>query len=139
MSLSVVNAGGAPASVGTGLLADLNLTSAQSAQIEQILSELQTGMISPVEARAQITGIVSSPQQPAAPPVPTGHSTSTGPQPGTQSAAYSSPSQPSEPLQSFYELPLPQESLKGSGTSYNSVGAATETVFTAFNTVNAHA
>src|SRR5579872_6804055 len=118
MSLAVVNAGLASASVGTNLLGDINLTSAQSAQIEQILSELQTGVISPVEARAQIAGIVGHAQLP----------TSSGSTP---------PVQNTEPLQSYY--PLPQESLKGALASYNSVGAATETLFTTFNTVNSHA
>lgn len=134
MSLAVVNAGGASAAdVSTNLLADLNLSSAQSAQIEQILSELQTGVISPVVARAQIAGIVSSPQQPAA-------QAQTG-QLATTFTATSTPTSTSasEPLQSYYELPLPQESLKGTLVSYNSQGAASDTVFTASQTVNAHA
>ncbi len=136
MSLAVVNAGGSAAlSVGTNLLADINLTSAQSTQIEQILAELQTGMISPVEARAQIAGIVTSAQQPTAAPIATGQ-TSAG---GAQSSGGSTSTPVVEPLQSYYELPLPQESLKGSLPGYNAVGAATQTVFTTFQTVNAHA
>ena len=135
MSLAVVNAGGsATVNVGTNVLADINLTSAQSTQIEQILAELQTGMISPVEARAQIAGIVSSGQQPAAAPVTTGQTPAGG---APQNARGFAPAVPSEPLQSYYELPLPQESLKGA--TYNAVGAATETLFTTFQSVNAHA
>ena len=137
MSLAVVNAGGSAAlNVGTNVLADINLTSAQSTQIEQILAELQTGMISPVEARAQIAGIVSSQQQPAAGPVTGGHAPA-GSAPNTGASA--APAVPAEPLQSYYELPLPQESLKGTFASYNAVGAATETLFTTFQTVNSHA
>jgi hypothetical protein len=136
MSLSVVNAGGSAAlNVGTNLLANINLTSSQSAQIEQILSELQTGMISPVEARVQIAGIVGGAQQPSAGPTTTGQ-TVTG---GTQHASGSNPRSVPEPFQSYYELPLPQESLKGALASYNSAGAAMETVFTSFQNVNAHA
>ena len=135
MSLAVVNAGGSAAlNVGTNVLADINLTSAQSTQIEQILAELQTGMISPVEARAQIAGIVSSQQQPAAAPVTGGHTPA-----GSAPSSGSIPPVPAEPLQSYYELPLPQESLKGTFASYNAVGAATETLFTTFQTVNSHA
>ena len=125
MSLAVVNAGGSATNIGANLLADINLTSAESTQIQQILSELQSGMISPVEARAQIAGIVTSAQQPAAAPIASGKAPSSTPAPTV------------EPLQSYYELPLPQESLKGA--SYNSVGAATQTVFTTFQNVNANA
>lgn len=124
MSLAVVN--GTTSSVGSNSLADLNLSSAQSAQIEQILAELQSGMLSPVEARAQIASVVSSPQQAAS-----GHGSS------TQSI---SSAHDSAPLQQYYELPLPQESLKGSLPSYNAQGAATEAVFSgASQAVNARA
>ena len=131
MSLAVVSAGGAPAiDVSTNLLAGYNLTSAQSAQIEQILSQMQAGMISPVVARAQIAGIVSSPQQSAP------SSTPSTPAP---TASANTSGTPAEPLQSYYELPLPQESLKGALPTYTSAGAATQTVFSAASTVNAHA
>lgn len=131
MSLAVVSAGGAPAiDVSTNLLAGYNLTSAQSAQIEQILSQMQAGMISPVVARAQIAGIVSSPQQSAP------SSTPSAPAP---TASANTSGTPAEPLQSYYELPLPQESLKGALPTYTSAGAATQTVFSAASTVNAHA
>ena len=131
MSLAVVSAGGAPAiNVSTNLLAGYNLTSAQNAQIEQIISQMQAGEISPVVARAQIAGIVSSPQ-PA--------SGSTTPAPPTTFTSVTS-SAPAEPLQSYYELPLPQESLKGALASYTPQGAAAQTVFSdASTTVNAHA
>jgi len=124
MSLAVVN--GSTSSVGSNSLADLNLSSAQSAQIEQILSELQSGMISPIEARAQIASIVTAPQQAAGGAVTT-----------SSSAAQS---HDSVPLQQYYELPLPQESLKGSLPGYNAHGAATEAVFSGTSqTVNARA
>jgi hypothetical protein len=126
MSLAVVN--GTTSSVGTNSLADLNLSNAQSAQIEQILSELQSGMLSPVEARAQIASVVSAPQQAS------GGSTAT-----TQTI---NPVHDSVPLQQYYELPLPQESLKSGAAlpSYNSHGAATDTVFSGTaQTVNARA
>ncbi len=97
MSLAVVN--GTSSSVGSNSLADLNLSSAQSAQIEQILSEMQSGMLSPIEARAQIASVVSAPQQ-----------ASSG-QTATPQAV--TPVHESVPLQQYYELPLPQESLKG--------------------------
>lgn len=130
MSLAVVSAGGtSAANVSTNLLADLNLTNAQSVQIEQILAELQTGVISPVEARAQIAGIVTSTQTPSS---PAGQSTSAGAGSGVASP-------PVEPLQSYYELPLPQESLKGTLASYTSLGAATQTVFSGSQSVNAQA
>jgi hypothetical protein len=124
MSLAVVN--GTTSSVGTNSLADLNLSSAQSAQIEQILSEMQSGMLSPVEARAQIASVVSAPQQASQTATP-------------QSI---SPVHDSVPLQQYYELPLPQESLKGGAAlpSYNSHGAATDAVFSgSAQTVNARA
>lgn len=134
MSLAVVSAGGAPAiDVSTNLLAGYNLTSAQSAQIEQILSQMQAGMISPVVARAQIAGIVSSPQQSAP------SSTPSAPAPTAPAASANTSGTPAEPLQSYYELPLPQESLKGALPTYTSAGAATQTVFSAASTVNAHA
>ena len=124
MSLAVVN--GTTSSVGSNTLADLNLSSAQSAQIQQILSELQSGMLSPIEARAQIAAIASAPQQAS------GGQSST---PQTISASHDS-----VPLQQYYELPLPQESLAGALPSYNSHGAATDTVFSgASQTVNARA
>ena len=127
MSLAVVN--GTTSSVGSNSLSDLNLSSAQSAQIEQILSELQSGMLSPIEARAQIASIVSAPQQ-----------ASSGSSATPQAAV--SAVHDSEPLQQYYELPLPQESLKGGSAlpSYNSHGAATEAVFSGTSqAVNAHA
>jgi hypothetical protein len=126
MSLAVVN--GTTSSVGSNSLADLNLSSAQSAQIEQILSEMQSGMLSPIEARAQIASVVSAPQQAAS------GQTST-PQGATTS------SHDSVPLQQYYELPLPQESLKTSALpSYNAHGAATEAVFSGTSqAVNARA
>ncbi len=126
MSLAVVN--GTSSSVGSNSLADLNLSSAQSAQIEQILSELQSGMLSPIEARAQIASIVSAPPQ-----------ASSG-QALTSSRAVTSVHD-SEPLQQYYELPLPQESLKGAALpSYNAHGAATEAVFSGTSqAVNARA
>jgi|GEM_PF-4432819 hypothetical protein len=124
MSLAVVN--GTTSSVGSNSLADLNLSSAQSAQIEQILSEMQSGMLSPVEARAQIASVVSAPQQ-----------ASGG---RTSSAQAIVSSHDSVPLQQYYELPLPQESLKGSLPSYNAHGAATDAVFSGTSqTVNARA
>lgn len=125
MSLAVVN--GTTSSVGSNTLADLNLSSAQSAQIEQILSELQSGMLSPVEARAQIASVVSAPQQASS-----GQATT----PQAVTSVHSS-----EPLQQYYELPLPQESLKGASLpSYNSHGAATEAVFSGTSqAVNARA
>jgi hypothetical protein len=124
MSLAVVN--GTTSSVGSNSLADLNLSSAQSAQIEQILSEMQSGMLSPVEARAQIASVVSAPQQASG---------------GRTSSAQSiSSTHDSVPLQQYYELPLPQESLKGSLPSYNAHGAATDAVFSGTSqTVNARA
>jgi len=140
MSLAVVNVGGSsPNNVGSNLLADLNLTNAQSVQIQQILQELQTGAISPVEARAQIAGIVSSAQQSA--PSTTGQTSTptTTSTPGTTSSAVATTSV--VPVQtSYYELPLPQESLKGVMASYDSFGAATQTVFSgSSNSVNAQA
>lgn len=127
MSLAVVNLGGtSAANVATSFLADLNLTSTQSAQIEQILAELQSGVISPVEARAQIASVVTSPQQSSAP--------------AGQVQSHTSSTIPVEPLTRYYELPLPQESLQGAIPSYNSHGAATEAVFSApKTTVNASA
>jgi len=134
MSLAVVTAGGAPAiNVSTNLLAGYNLTSAQNAQIEQILSQMQAGEISPVVARAQIAGIVSSPQPASGSATPA----------QTLSTSYSnaaSSSQLVEPLQSYYELPLPQESLKGSLASYTSLGAGTQAAISdPSTTVNTHA
>ena len=128
MSLAVVNFGGTTATsgVGTTFLGDLNLSAAQTAQVEQILAELQSGMLSPVEARAQIASIVTAPPQ-------TSSSGSSTPQ--THASAPSG----GEPLQQYYELPLPQESLKGAIPSYNSQGAATDTVFSAHTSVNASA
>ncbi|HTX03832.1 MAG TPA: hypothetical protein VMD07_09150 [Candidatus Acidoferrales bacterium] len=125
MSLAVVN--GTSSSVGSNSLADLNLSSAQSAQIEQILSEMQSGMLSPIEARAQIASIVSAPQQ-------TSSSQSSTPQAVTST-------HDTVPLQQYYELPLPQESLKGATLpSYNAHGAATDAVFSGTSqTVNARA
>jgi hypothetical protein len=123
MSLAVVN--GTTSSVGSNSLADLNLSSAQSAQIEQILSEMQSGMLSPVEARAQIASVVSSQQA------------ASGQTPSAKSAGST---HDSVPLQQYYELPLPQESLKGSLPSYNAHGAATDTVFSGTSqAVNARA
>lgn len=134
MSLAVVSSGGAPAiNVSTNLLAGYNLTSGQSAQIEQILQQMEAGMISPVVARAQIAGIVSSPQQPAS------GSTTPAPVPSTSYSSGASSGQLIEPLQSYYELPLPQESLKGSLASYTSLGASTQTVFAGSSSVNTHA
>jgi len=131
MSLAVVNYGGTSGTtspnVGQSSLADLNLTATQSAQVEQILAELQSGMISPVEARAQIASVVIAPPQ----------TQSTGSSP--QSQAVTNQAQSSEPLQQYYELPLPQESLKGAGPSYNSLGAAADTAFSTPKTVNASA
>lgn len=129
MSLAVVNLGGTStaANVATSFLADLNLTSTQSAQIEQILDELQSGVISPVEARAQIASVVSSPQQ------------SSATVSGQGAQLHSSASNPVEPLTQYYELPLPQESLKGAIPTYNAHGVATETVFSTPKTVNASA
>lgn len=125
MSLAVVNLGGTnAANVATGYLADLNLSSTQSAQIEQILAELASGVISPVEARAQMAAVVSHAQQSSA-------------QGQTQTRI--SGSQSSEPITQYYELPLPQESLKGAIPSYNAHGAATQAVFSAPKTVNASA
>ncbi|MBV8425547.1 MAG: hypothetical protein JO349_10150 [Candidatus Eremiobacteraeota bacterium] len=129
MSLAVVNLGGssAAANVATSFLADLNISSTQSAQIEQILAELQSGVISPVEARAQIASVVTSQQQ-------------TGGSAGSPSAqSQSLAAIPVEPLTQYYQLPLPQESLKGAIPSYNAHGAATETVFSTPKTVNASA
>ena len=129
MSLAVVNFGGttATSSVGTAFLGDLNLSAAQTAQVEQILAELQSGMLSPVEARAQIASVVTAPPQ----------NSSSGS--STPQVHASTPATAGEPLQQYYELPLPQESLKGAIPSYNSQGAATDTVFSAQNTVNASA
>ncbi len=125
MSLAVVN--GTTSSVGSNSLADLNLSSAQSSQIQQILAELQSGMLSPIEARAQIASVVSAPQQASS----------------AQSATSTtvSSTHDSEPLQQYYELPLPQESLKGAALpSYNAHGAATDAVFSGTSqTVNARA
>ena len=128
MSLAVVNFSGTSttSSVGTQFLGDLNLSAAQTAQVEQILAELQSGMLSPVEARAQIASVVTAQQQ-------TSSGTS---QPQLQA---SSPSTHGEPLQQYYELPLPQESLKGAIPGYNSQGVATDTVFSAPKSVNASA
>jgi hypothetical protein len=125
MSLAVVN--GTTSSVGTNSLVDLNLSSAQSAQIEQILSEMQSGMLSPVEARAQIASVVSAPQQASG---------------QTATPQTINPVHDSVSLQQYYELPLPQESLKTGAAlpSYNSHGAATDTVFSGTaQTVNARA
>jgi hypothetical protein len=129
MSLAVVNVGGSSTSnVGpANLLSDLSLTSAQSAQIEQVMAELQTGAITPVEARAQIDWIVGRSQ--------TSQQAAT-PQAQPQNAAST---QTGEPLTTYYELPLPQESLKGSTSAYNSHGVATDTVFSGSQTINAHA
>jgi hypothetical protein len=126
MSLAVVN--GTTSSVGSNSLADLNLSNAQSAQIQQILAELQSGMLSPIEARAQIASVVSAPQQ-----------ASSGQSATPQSI---SPIHDSVPLQQYYELPLPQESLKGGAAlpSYNAHGAATDAVFSGTSqAVNARA
>jgi hypothetical protein len=126
MSLAVVN--GTTSSVGSNSLADLNLSNAQSAQIQQILAELQSGMLSPIEARAQIASVVSAPQQASS------NQSTTTPQ-------ALSPTHDSVPLQQYYELPLPQESLKGAALpSYNAHGAATDTVFSGSSqAVNARA
>jgi hypothetical protein len=126
MSLAVVN-GTTTSSIGANSLADLNLSVAQSAQIEQILSELQSGMLSPVEARAQIASIVSAPAQQSS------SSQTSTPQSSTATVT-------GEPLQQYYELPLPQESLKSSLPSYNSHGAATDAIFSGSSrSVNASA
>jgi hypothetical protein len=126
MSLAVASAGASADLSATNFLIDLNLTSAQSAQIEQILSELQTGVISPVEARAQIASIVGAPASHAA-----AHNQSAPPQ--TPALAPNA-----DPLLSYYEMPLPQESLP-KGLSYNWHGAASETIWSSSQTVNATA
>lgn len=128
MPLSVVNSGGSPANLSAAsYMMDVSLTSAQSAQIEQILSELQSGVLSPTEARAQISSVVTArTQQPSAAPQ-------------QASLTYSS-SATSDALTSYYELPLPQESLpKGPVVSYNAYGAATQTIWSASHTLNASA
>ena len=134
MSLAVLNVGGTPAAnINSGLLADINLTSQQSVQIEQILAELQTGIISPVEARAQIAGIVAQQASSGS------GGASAAPSHQATPVANGSPvsgNVASDPQQSFYELPLPQESLKGAVSSYTATGAAAQTVFSAPQIVN---
>ena len=131
MSLAVVNGGASSANLpAANYMMDVSLTSAQSAQIEQILSELQSGVISPTEARAQITSIVSGPAQ---------QSSGNQPTQASQIQTYGS-SATSDPLTSYYEMPLPQEALpKGPVVSYNAYGAATETIWSASSKLNASA
>ena len=133
MSL-VLSVGGTPAAnINSGLLADINLTSRQSVQIEQILAELQTGIISPVEARAQIAGIVAQQASSGSGGATSAPAHEAGPVQGVSSA---SGNVTFDPQQSFYELPLPQESLKGAVSSYTATGAASQTVFSTPQVVN---
>jgi hypothetical protein len=131
MPLSVANSGVSSTNLTAGsYMMDVSLTSAQSAQIEQILSELQSGVISPTEARAQISSIVTTPAQ---------QSSGTQRSQGSQLQTYGS-SATSDPFTSYYEMPLPQETLpKGPVVSYNAYGAATQTIWSASHSLNASA
>lgn len=129
MSLAVVNGGGTANLTAANYMINVSLTSAQSAQIEQILSELQSGVLSPTEARAQISSVVSTQAQ------------QSSPQQTPQAAAQTYGSaQASDILKSYYEMPLPQESLpKGPVISYDAYGAARQTIWSASHALNASA
>ena len=102
------------------LLTNLSLTTAQQAQIAEVMAELQTGSITSVQARAQIDSILAAQAQGS-----TGHSPETAP------AASSGSSEPLQTqvqnLQSYYEMPLPQEKLAGGALSAYTWSGASNT------------